>query len=172
MSRRAALAAALVLTVAPALAACSDGDGGGGGDGGPQPKVEWIDDALAAVAAARGAEPAYVEISATIEHVDAIVRDGDGTSAVLYRYVDGELTGPVEPRDDPRTTFGADQVTIDPETIFGGVRTELDDPTIVDLAIRMEGEVQVIDATIAGEQGGVILVLLSPTGDVLGLQAT
>ena len=169
MSRRAALAAATVLTIA--FAACSDGGNGDGG-GGPRPRVEWIDDALGAVAAARGAEPDYVEVSVTLERVDAIVRDGDGTSAVLYRYVDGELTGPVEPRDDPRSTFGAGQVTIDPETIFGGVRAELDDPTIVDLAIRMEGEVQVIDATVAGEQGGVILVLLSPDGHVLGLQAT
>ena len=63
-------------------------------------------------------------------------------------------------------------MTIDPDTIFDGVRAELGDPTIVDLAIRMEGEAQVIDATVAGDQGGVILVLLAPDGDVLGLQAT
>jgi hypothetical protein len=170
--RRVALAAALLLTVAPALGACSDGGEAEGGGSGLQPRVDWIDDAMAAVAAARGGEPEYVEVSATLEHVDAIVRDGDATSAVLYRYLDGELSGPVEPRDDPRSTFGADRVTIDPDTIFDGVRAELGDPTIVDLAIRMEGEVQVIDATIAGEQGGVILVLLSPAGDVLGLQAT
>ena len=118
------------------------------------------------------ASPPYLEVSATLEHVDAIVRDGDGTSAVLYRYVDGDLTGPIEPRDDPRVTFTADQVAIDPDTIFDGMREELGDPAIVDLAIRMEGEVQMIDATVAGEQGGIILVLLGSNGEVLGLQAT
>jgi hypothetical protein len=166
--RRAAIAAALVLTGASALAACSGGDDAATA----APRVEWIDEALDAVAAARVGEPAYVEVSVTLEHVDAIVRDGDGTSAVLYRYADGELTGPIEPRDDQRPTFTGDQVAIDPDTIFDGVREELGDPAIVDLAIRMEGELQVIDATVAGEQGGIILVLLSPKGDVLGLQAT
>jgi hypothetical protein len=161
LRRAAAIAAALV------IAGCSGGD-----DATPGPRVEWIDDAFAAVAAASGTDPAYVEVSATLEHVDAIVRDGEGTSAVLYRYVDGALTGPIEPRDDPRATFTADQVAIDPDTIFDGMRDELGDPAIVDLAIRMEGEVLTIDATVAGEQGGIILVLLGPDGDVLGLQAT
>jgi hypothetical protein len=157
-----------VLAATVALAGCA-----GGTDAQPGPRVEWIEDALAAVAAARGGEPAYLEISATLAHVDAIVRDAesDGESAVLYRYADGELTGPIEPRDDPRPTFTSDDVMIDPDTIFDGLRDELDDPAIVDLAIRVEGGGQVIDATVASEQGGILLVLLGDDGTVLGLQA-
>ena len=163
----AALAAAIALTAAPALTACSRGD-----DTQPGPKVEWIDDALVAIAASVGDEPAFIEVAATLEHVAAIVRDGDdGTAAVLYRYDDGALTGPIEPRDDPRATFSADQVANDPDAIFDDLREELDEPAIVDLAIRVEGGGLLIDATVASEQGGVILVLLSPDGDVLGLQA-
>lgn len=136
-----------------------------------QPRVDWIDETVDAIADARGEEPAYVEISATLEHVDAIVRDGDGDAAVLYRYDGTTLVGPDEPRDDARSTFAADEVTLDPDRIFDGIREELSDPAIIDLAVRKEGEALIIDATVAGDQGGVLLVLLGPEGQVVGLQA-
>jgi hypothetical protein len=160
--------AATVLALA-LVGACSSSDDEPSSDG--QPRVDWIDETFAAVAAARDEEAAYVEVSATIEHVDAIVRDGDGANAVLYRYDGDTLDGPGEPRDDARSTFTADQVTLDPDRIFDGIREELSDPAIIDVAVRKEGEALIIDATVAGDQGGVLLVLLGPEGQVLGLQA-
>jgi hypothetical protein len=159
------------VTLLVALALLAAAPAGCGGDEPPAgPRVDWIDDALGAVAEARDEPPAYLEVAATLEHVDAIVRDGDGDDAVLYRY-DGDLTGPIEPRADPRDTFAADQVDLDPDAIFEQVRAELDDPVIVDLAIQAAGDRVMYDATIAGEEGGVLLVLLGPGGQILGAQA-
>jgi hypothetical protein len=147
------------------VSACS-----GEGDAGPEPRVDLIAPALAAVADDRGADPELLEVSATLEHVDVIVRDGEGTG-VLYRYTDAGLTGPVEPRDDLREPFAPADVTVDPERIFSGIRAELEEVAIIDLAIRSEGGAVLIDATVASEVGGVLLVLLGPQGAILGTQA-
>ncbi len=162
---RAALAAGLAATAAVGTGACSSGE-----DEQPGPRVDWIDETLAAVGAVLDEPPAYVEVSATLEHVDVIVRDGNGTAALLYRY-DGELEGPIEPRDDPRETFTSDEVSFDPDTIFDALRDELDDPAIVDFALYVDGGGLVRDATVASDSGGVIIVLLGADGQVLGLQA-
>lgn len=159
-----------------ALVALAIGAGIAGGCGGDDaadvvvPKAEWIAPALDAVVAEVGAEPALLEIAATIEHVDVIVQDSAG-QGVLYRYTDAGLTGPIEPRDDERPTFSPAEVTLDPDRIFDGILAELDDVTILDLAVRMEGAALVIDASVASSQGGILLVLLGPEGAVLGTRA-
>ncbi len=158
-------AAALAAVALVGAVACSGDD-----DGGPEPRADLISPALEAVAAARDGAPELLEVSATLEHVDVIVRDTEGTG-VLYRYDDDGLTGPVEPRDDLRESFTPADVTIDPERVFVGIRSELDRATIIDLAVRREGGVVVIDATVASEAGGIILVLLGPEGAILGTQA-
>lgn len=165
---RAARAAALCLVSACPLLGSACGGGDDAIDHGPEPRVDLIEPAVAAIEAERGAAVEFVELSATLEDVRAIVRD-DGTSAVAYRY-DGELTGPVEPRDDARETFTAEQVDIDPEHVFDGVREELGSPAIVDVAIRVDGGALVVDATVASDAGGVLLVLLDGRGAVLGTQ--
>jgi hypothetical protein len=147
------------------IAGCSGGD-----DSGPEPRVDLIAPALEAVTADREAEPELLEVSATLEHVDVIVREGGGTG-VLYRYTDEGLTGPVEPREDLRGSFDPAEVTVDPERIFAGIRAELDGVAIIDLAIRSEGDTVLIDSTVASEEGGVLLVLLGPEGAILGTQA-
>lgn len=167
---RAARAATVLATalLALALGACSSGDAPAPE---AQPRVDWFDDMFAAIAEARGGEPAYIEVSATLDYVDAIVRDGEGGGAVLYRF-DGEvLDGPIEPRDDTRATFAAAEVTLDTARIFDGIRAELSEPAIIDLAVRKEGQALIVDATVAGEQGGILLVLLGADGQVLGIQA-
>jgi len=70
------------------------------------------------------------------------------------------------------STFGAAAVELDPATIFDGIDAELDAPDIVDVAIVGDGEGGVIyDARIQSGQGGTILVRLTPTGTILGVQA-
>lgn len=167
MTRLARLAG-VVVAVACALGAC----GGDDEAGIAVPRADLIEPALAAVADAAGGEPQLVEIAATLEGVDVIVEDDPGRG-VLYRYDGEQLAGPLEPRDDARPTFVAADVALDPDRIFDGIRTELPDAVIVDLAIRSEGEAAVvIDATVVSEQGGTLLVLLSPEGVILGSQAT
>ena len=143
----------------------------------PVPRADLIGPALDAVVAERGADDVeLLEIAADLEVVDVIVRDGEGdgegggADAVLYRY-DGEtLTGPIEPRLDERPTFSVAEVTIEPDSIFEQVEAELPDSAIIDLAVRAEGNVVVNDATVASQNGGVLLVLLQPDGTIIGMQ--
>jgi hypothetical protein len=162
--RRCVTAAVAVAVGLAAVVGC------GGDDAAPTPRVEWIAPAVEAVEASLGVEPELLEVSANLEHVDVIVRDEPG-QGVLYRYDDGELSGPVEPRPDEREPFVPDDIELDPARIFDGVRAELPTATIIDLAIRREGGGVVIDSTLASEAGGLLLVLLAPNGAVLGSQA-
>ncbi|MEZ5298927.1 MAG: hypothetical protein R2697_22385 [Ilumatobacteraceae bacterium] len=92
-------------------------------------------------------------------------RPGRPRRAWLYRY-DGEqlAVGRSSLRRRTPDVTAAD-VALDPDRIFDGIRTELPDAVIIDLAVRAEGEAAlVIDATVVSEQGGTLLVLLSPRG--------
>jgi hypothetical protein len=154
--------AAVGVALVSLAAACGDDDAAPQ----PGPRVDLIADALDAVADDRGATPELLEVSANGTEVEVIVRDS-GSEAVLYRY-DGDLTGPVEPRVDERDAFMPDAVRVDPDHVFDGVRSQLPDAEIVDLAVHVDGGAVVIDATIASDAGGLLLVLLDGRGQVLG----
>jgi len=150
------------------LASCGDG-----GDAAPAgPRVDLIPDAVAAVEEFYGAPQEYFEVSAGLESVGVIVAVDDATAAEQGSYsAEGVLTPPqaVGPADGQ--TFTADQIDLDPDEIFDQLRRELDDPAIIDLAIQGgPNDTVVYDATIASESGGVLLVLLGPTGRILAVQ--
>jgi hypothetical protein len=172
VSRRLIGVAVTAVTALTALAGC-----GGSGDGDAAeglPKVELIDPAVAAVADELGAAPELLEVAATLEGVDIIVRTAasDDGDAALYRYdADDGLTGPIEPRIDERETFSPDQIDIQPDRLFDQISEELPDTAVLDFAIYVDGGVVVNDATLASENGGVMFVLLSGDGQIGGLQA-
>jgi hypothetical protein len=162
----------LLLGLALVAAAACGGDDDPDGKA-PVPRADLIGPALDAVVAERGADDVeLLEVAADLEVVDVIVRDGegDGAGAVLYRYDGESLTGPIEPRRDERPTFSVAEVTIEPDSIFEQVEAELPDSAIIDLAVRAEGNVVVNDATVASQNGGVLLVLLQPDGTIIGMQ--
>ncbi len=147
--------------------------GGGGGNTTPAPIVERIDDAIAAVEEHYGTPQQYFEISATLMEVSVIVAVDEATAAEQGRFtVDGGLTVPEPVGPASGATFGADAVTFDADGIFDQLRSELDDPAIIDFAIQgtPSGEV-LYDAVVASDSGGVLLVRLGPTGQILGVQA-
>jgi hypothetical protein len=153
-----------------ALAVLGGGCGGGGEAGGEAlPRVDLIEPAVEAIESERGGEVEFFEISATLDQVDAIVRDGE--QGVLYRYDGNRLSGPVEPRPDTRQTFTSDAIDIEPDKLFDRVTDELADAAVVDFAIHVDGGVVVNDATLATDRGGVMLVLLGGDGTIGGLQA-
>lgn len=163
-------AASVVLALM--LAACGGGDDNQGGrDDLELPRVDLVAPAVDAVVAARGADVGLLEVAANLERVDVIVRDGEAPDAVLYRYGDdAQLEGPIEPRPDDRATFAATDVTIDPDRIFDELIAELPGSAVLDLAIHTDGGLVVNDATVASENGGVLLVLLQPDGGIVGMQ--
>lgn len=150
-----------------ALAAC------GGDDGVPTPVVEGIDEAVEAVELYYGAPQRFFEISATIEEVNFIVAVDDATAAEQGSFVpDGGFTAPEPVGPASGSTFAAEAIDFDPDRIFEQIRAELGDPVIVDFAIQGTSSGSVVyDATVASDSGGVLLVLLGPNGQILGVQA-
>lgn len=165
MSRR-LFRGALIPACSLVLAAC------GGGDDTAAPRVDLIPDALAAVEAYYGAPPEYFEVSARLDSVGFVVAVDDATAAEQGSWTpDRGLVGPEPAGEASGVTFTADRIDLDPERIFDRIRDELDDPVIVDLAITGGPDDTVIyDASIAGENGGVLLVLLGPDGAIRAVQ--
>ena len=161
------------MVVAVVVAGCG-GDHGDVDESGSQagvPRADLIAPAVDAVVEARGADVELLEVAANLERVDVIVRDGSGSEAVLYRYTeDGSIEGPIEPRVDDRASFAADEVDVDADRIFAKIEDQLPDSAILDLAIHDDGGIVVNDATVASENGGVLLVLLQADGDIVGMQ--
>lgn len=151
------------------LAACGGGDESGSSAG---PRVDLIPDAIEAVEDHYGGPQEYFEISAGLESVGVIVAVDAATAAEQGTYsAGGVLTGPdpVGPADGQ--TFTAEQIDLEPDRIFDQIREELDDPVIIDLAILGGPNDSVVyDASIASESGGVLLVLLGPSGSILAVQ--
>jgi hypothetical protein len=164
VSRR--VAALLIASLIAAIAGC------GSDDVSPAPRVDLIDDAVAAAEQAYGAPQQYFEISATLDRVIVTVAVDEATAAEQGGITaDGGVITfePVGPATGE--TFTADAIAFDPDRIFDGLRDELGDPTIVDFAIQGTDSGGVIyDATVASSAGGVLLVLLGPAGQVLGVQ--
>ena len=150
-----------------ALAAC------GGDDGVPVPVVGRIDEAVEAVELYYGAPQRFFEISATIDEVNYIVAVDDATAAEQGSFVpDGDFGAPEPVGPASGSTFTAEAIDFDPDRIFEQIRAELDDPVIVDFAIQGTSSGSVVyDATVASDSGGVLLVLLGPNGQILGVQA-
>jgi hypothetical protein len=169
VSIRLPVAGAIVAASIFAATSC----GGGGGNATAAPIVDRIDDAIAAVEAHYGAPQQYFEISATIAEVNVIVAVDGGTQAEQARFtVDGGLTMLEPVGAASGSTFGADAVDFDPDVVFDRLRDELGDPVIVDFAIQGTSTgTAVYDATVASDGGGVLLVLLGATGQILGAQA-
>jgi hypothetical protein len=139
----------------------------------PSPRVDLIDDAIEAVEQHYGAAQEYFEISVDRRRVSVIVAV-DGATAAEQGYLDAfdGFTPPEPVGPATGSTFTADAIEFDRDHIFDRLREELEDPTIIDFAIQggPDGAV-VYDASVASESGGMLLVLLSADGTVLGAQA-
>ena len=142
----------------------------GGESSPPGPVVDQIDDAIAAVEAVAGPQ-SFFEVTADVARVRLFVETSAG--ADVYLFENEQLIGdPVAVEGASGSSFLASRVAFDPDRIFDQLRQELDSPVIVDFAIQggPDGTV-VYDSTVASDSGGILLVLLGPTGQVLGVQA-
>lgn len=159
----------LVLGVCLILAACGGSDDG---DVTTRPRVDLIDDAIAAVEEHYGAPQEFFEVSANLEAVGFVVAVDDATMAEQGSYgADGEFVAPEPVGEASGATFTADRIEFDEDTIFDRLLDELDNPVIVDFAIQGgPNGVAIYDATIASDSGGVLLVLLGADGTIQGVQ--
>jgi hypothetical protein len=165
----------LVPAVLLALALISCGSGGDEAE--PGPRLDLIEEAVAAVEDHYGAPQEYFEISADLDRVSVIVAvDNDASGAATAAeqgYFDDDGLLPPEPVGPASgSTFVAAAIDFDAGRIFDQLRDELDDPTIADFAVQGGPNGSVIyDATVLSDAGGRILVLLGADGEVLGAQA-
>lgn len=159
--------------VAVALGLLAAACGGSGEESStPGPVVDLVPDAIAAVEEHYGAPQEFFEVSADLDAVGFVVAVDGATMAEQGAYLsDGEFVAPEPVGEASGETFTADEIDFDPDLIFEQLREELDDPVIVDFAIQGgPNDTVVYDASIASEGGGVLLVLLGPTGAILGAQ--
>lgn len=156
-----------VVALLLATAACGSGD-----EVPPGPLVDRIDEAVAAVEDYYEAPQDYFEVSAT-ETVVSVIVAGDESVAEQAFWSPGDgLVAPVELGTMDRPTFRAEEIDFDPAAVLGQVRSELPDAEIVDFAVTgTAGGRVVYDARVQSAQGGVLLVLLSGDGRILGVQA-
>ena len=145
---------------------------GGGGGSVAEPIVGRIPEAVAAVEEFYGAPQEYFEISAGLEEIGISVAVDDATAVERASWSpDGGLTAPTPVGEATGATFTAAAIDLDPDRIFERLHDELDDPTIIDLAVTGgPNDTAIYDATIASTSGGVLLVLLGRSGEILAVQ--
>jgi hypothetical protein len=149
------------------LGGCGDGD-----EDAPavRPLVAEIAPAITAVENELGGPQEFFEINTTPQLVNVIVATDGGSRATAFLYLDGDLQPPAPPEAASGETFRAADLDIDPDTIFTGIADELGEPTIVQFVIvGGPGDAVQYSAFVTSEEGGVLDVLLSPDGAVLGV---
>jgi hypothetical protein len=140
----------------------------------PLPLVGDIAAAIEMVEEWYGAPQEFFEISATLQQVSVIVATEDGTNAEQAFLVAGEFVEPaaIGEATEQSQTFTADEVDFDPDNIFGDISNHLDCPVLIDFAITGSDDGVLYDTTVASSEGGVLLVLLGPDGEVKAVQAS
>jgi hypothetical protein len=133
------------------------------------PFVVEVRAAVSAVEAELGGAQEYFEITATPQLTNVFVAVDDGTAAVPYVFLAGELQPP-GPRIEGAAgqTFTAASIDLDEETILAGVAADI--PTASIDALSVEGGPggfvrYVVSARSA--QGGVLDVVVAPSGAVV-----
>jgi hypothetical protein len=157
------------IAVAILIVAASSGCGSDGGAGDDGSFIADIRPAIAAVEAELGAGQEYFEVTATPQLVNLFVAIENGTAAVPYVYLDGELQPPApELSGASGFTFTADAVDFDESTILDAVSAELPDSTIDAFSIEGGdgGVVRYVISTLSPE-GGRLDVTVASDGAVL-----
>lgn len=166
MSRR--IAAGLFAVVALVAGCGSSGDDKtSSGDG----FVSTIAPAIAAVEAELGAGQQYFEVTASEQVTNIFVAIDDGTAAIPYVYLDGELQPPAPTLTGASGfTFAAAAVDFDVDTILGGVGEEIPDSTIETLSVEggEGGIVRYVVSTMSA-QGGMLDVTVDAAGAILAV---
>lgn len=135
------------------------------------PRLDLLLEAVDVLEGHYGAAQRYYEISVDRQRVSLIVADDAGNAAQSFYCGDAGLGLPEPLGEAAGATFVAGDLDLDPDQVLSGVQDELDDPTILDFVVQAAPDGVLYDATVQSDAGGILLVLLSPTGEVLAVQA-
>jgi len=180
MAGRTLRSAVVVAALLAPLAACSSDDASSSDDAPVSPTerepveapdfVLAVDDAIAAVEAELGKGQEYFEVTANAQFTNVFVATDDGTVAVPYLFVDGELQPPAPGQEGASgNTFTADDVDFAPDMILSGVATDLPDTSIDALSVYGDGvgAVYVLGAT--SQVGGQLDIVVTANGAIVSV---
>jgi ABC-type glycerol-3-phosphate transport system substrate-binding protein len=135
----------------------------------PEPAVDLIDEAIAALEAETGAPQDFFEINATPRLVNLFVALNDGAVVQPWVYFDGELSSS-EAQPAQGNTFKADAVDFDPALVLAGITSEL--PNSVYDAFTIEGGAEGVvrySVIVTSAAGGQLVVVVAADGTVLSV---
>jgi hypothetical protein len=161
-----------IVAGALALSACSGSGSTSNSEAPPPPsiidvpRVDLIDDAVAALEAQLGAHQQYFEINATPQLVNLFVALNDGTLVQPWVYVDGELSS-TDGRQATGFTFEKTALDFDPDKVLSRIQSELPQSR-ADIFFIEGGEAGNVRYTVAvtSQQGGQLVVVVGPDGEV------
>lgn len=155
-------------------------DSGDTSSAGPAPVVEaageppaFVFDVLAAIDAVEaelGPGQRFFEVTANSQFTNVFVAVDDGTAAIAYAYVDGELQ-PAAPKQTGAEgqTFGRDDVTFDPELIVSGVMADLPESDVDAISVYGDGIGATYVLAATSEVGGFLDIVVGPQGQVFSV---
>lgn len=174
---RGAARAAPVATLIVFLVACGgDDDGSVDSSTGERSPVEPpafvadIGDAIAAVEAELGVGQSFFEVTANDQFTNVFVAVDDGTTAVPYLFVDGELQppAPAQPGAEGRT-FAAGDVGFDPTMILSGVAADLPETSVDALSVYGDGVGAVYVLGVTSSAGGELDIVVTSDGVIVSV---
>jgi hypothetical protein len=160
------------LTVGVAVLVALAGCAGSDDRGEPAASDSFVGEVRAAATAVEtelGGTQEFFEITATPQLTNVFVAIDDATAAIPYAFVDGELEAPA-PRIDgvQGQTFRLEDVDFDESAVLSGVETDLASSTIDAFSVEggPGGFVRYV-VSVRSEQGGVLDVVVAPSGAVV-----
>ena len=134
---------------------------------------DFVTDVRAAIAAVEeelGEGQEFFEVTSNEQFVNVFVAVDDGTAAVPYLFVDGELEAPAPRRDGAEGfTFTADDVLFDAGAVLSGVDEELPTTSIDALSVYGDGVGAIYVLAGSSEVGGFLDIQVSPAGDIISV---
>jgi hypothetical protein len=141
-------------------------------DAGLLPRVDLVDEAVAALEAELGGPQQYFEINATPGLVNLIVSLNNGALAQFWVYLDGELSSKDEPQAASGFTFAADALDFQEDTVLEQVQREVPGSALSAFVVDAgEGGVVRYTVVVNSGSGGQLLAVLAADGAVLSVES-
>lgn len=126
--------------------------------------------ALDAVELELGEEQEFFEVTANDQFTNIFVAVDEGTAAVAYAYVDGELQPPAPKQTGAEgLTFDRDDVDFDPDLVTSGVRADLPESDVDAISIYGDGVGATYVLAVTSPSGGFLDVVVGPDGQVFSV---
>lgn len=130
-----------------------------------------IRDAVAAVDEELGGPQSYFEVTATPQLTNVFVAVDDATATVPYVFLDGTLEAPGPAQAAGGNTFIASALTFDETLLLGRIADELPSAQIETVSVEggPGGAVRYV-VTARSDDGGVLEIIVGPTGAILSVE--